>query len=207
VAAANVATAASNASAANQLAVSAGANKALSFIDFPDIKVFPFGICVNGTASVGGSTLTSLNAACRAGTNNKDAYYGPWTTSDSLIVKVHLPKDWNTGVAPSLAIDLASTDATNGHTVIMQAATACAALDGSTTDDVAFNAAQSFSTVTLNGNANRTWTATISSLTTTGCTAPGIMWIKFTRTTDTATNVEGYQAEVTIPRRLVNQAN
>jgi hypothetical protein len=33
------------------------------------------------------------------------------------------------------------------------------------------------------------------------------MWVKITRTTDTATNVELYGAELTVPRLLTVQAN
>lgn len=190
-----------------QIASSNGSSSDPAYIDFPDSKSFPFSICVNGTGSTGTSTVTAVGGTCRAGTNNKDAFIGPFTTSDSVIVKVHLPKDWDTGVAPSIDMDLASTDATNAHTIILQVASECSKLDGSTTDDVAFNTAQSMATVTLNGNANRAWNTTLSAITTTGCSAPGIMWLKFTRTTDTATNVELYQANVTIPRQLVNQAN
>ena len=207
VATANVVTAASNAAAANQVWTSGGANKTAVATDFPDYKSVPFCVNVNGTAATGVTTSTAVACTARAGTNNKDAFYGPFTTSDSVTFKVHLPKDWDTGTAPSLAVDLASTDTTSGHTVILQAATECAKLDGSTTDDVAFNAAQSLSTVTLNTTANQTWTATLASLTTTGCSAPGIMWVKITRTTDTSTNVELYEADVTIPRRIVMQAN
>ena len=207
VASKNVVTAANPATAANQVCVASGASRTCTYIDFPETKNVPFAICVNGTAATGVSTTTAVGGTCRAGTNNKDAFVGPFTTSDSSIFKVHLPKDWNTAVAPSLSIDLATTDATNGHTIILQASTECSKLDGTTTDDVAFNAAQSLGTVTINTTANQMWTATLASLTTTGCSAPGVMWIKITRTTDTATNVELYDAEVTIPRRIVMQAN
>jgi len=199
--------AASAAAAANQLWVSGGADRSMTAIDFPDSKSIPFCVNVNGTAATGVTTTTAVACTARAGTNNKDAFLGPFTTSDTATFKVHLPKDWDTATAPSLSVDLASTDATSGHTVILQAATECAKGDGSTTDDVAFTAAQSLSTVTLNGTANATWTATLSSLTTTGCSAPGIMWVKITRTTDTATNVELYQANITIPRLVKVQAN
>jgi len=88
----------------------------------------------------------------------------------------------------------------------MQAASSCAKGDGTTTDDVAFNTAQAFSTITLNGNANRTWTATLTGLTNTGCAVQGILWLKISRTTDTATNVGVYGATVDVPRLLTVQA-
>jgi hypothetical protein len=176
---------------------------------FPDYKSIPFAICVNGTAATGVSTTTAVGGTCRAGTNNKSAYIGPFTTSDSVIFEIHIPKDADIATTlPYVDVDLASTDATNSHTVILQEAVACAKLDGSTTDDVAFNAARSMATVTLNGNANRAWNTTLqlNSTDLTGCTAPGIMWVKITRTTDTATNVELYQGATTIMRNLVVQA-
>jgi hypothetical protein len=75
----------------------------------------------------------------------------------------------------------------------MQESVSCAKKDASTTDDVAFNAARSFVTVTLNANANRVWntTITLNSTDLTGCAAPGILTVKVSRTTDTATNVVG----------------
>jgi hypothetical protein len=106
-----------------------------------------------------------------------------------------------------LSIDLTSTDATNGHTIIMQASTICAKGDGSTTDDVAFNTAQSFATITLNGNANRTWNAALTGATKTGCTAGSTLWVKISRTTDTATNVGVYGASVNVVRLVSIQAN
>lgn len=198
-----------SAGAAKQLLLSGGGGStAQSYIDFPDSKSIPFAICVNGTGATGVTTTTSVGAACRAGTNNKDAFIGPFTTSDSATFKVHLPTDWDSSTAPSLSVDVASTDSTNGHTIILQASTRCSKLDGSTSDDVAYNAAQAMGTITLGaGGANQTWTTTLSSLTTTGCSAPGIMWVKITRTTDTATNVELYEANITIPRLLTVQAN
>jgi hypothetical protein len=178
-----------------------------SYIDFPETKVLLAAVCINGTAAPGWSTTAATpTATCRAGTNNKDAYL-LWGASDVAYAKVHLPNDWDSGTNPYLSMDMASTDAVNAHTIIMQVATICAKGDGSTTDDVAFNTAQSLSTITLNGNANRSWTATLNNFTMTGCSANSILFLKFSRTTDTATNVEIYQATLTIPRRIVVQAN
>lgn len=178
-----------------------------SYIDLPDVKTLLAAVCINGTAAPGWSTTAATpTATCRAGTNNKDAYL-LWGASDVAYAKLHLPADWDSGTNPYLSMDMASTDATNGHTIIMQVATICAKGDGTTTDDVAFNTAQSLSTITLNGNANRSWTATLNNFTMTGCAANSILFLKFSRTTDTATNVEIYQATVTIPRKIVVQAN
>jgi hypothetical protein len=73
--------------------------------------------------------------------------------------------------------------------------------------DVAFNTAQSFATITLNGNANRTWNAALTGATKTGCTAGSTLWVKISRTTDTATNVGVYGASVNVVRLVSIQAN
>jgi|SRR5579885_849101 len=203
----SIVTASAAAAAANQVAISAGASRAVSYSDFADEKYFPAAAQLNGTGEVGWTCPNATPAVLlRGGTNNKDALLSPWGATDTCVLKVHIPKDANLSASFDLSLDLTSTDATSGHTIIMQAATQCAKGDGSTTDDVAFNAAQSFATVTLNGNANRTWTTTLTGLTMTGCSAPGWMWIKISRTTDTATNVGVYGATLDIPRRPVVQA-
>ena len=122
-------------------------------------------------------------------------------------MSIGLPADWDTGTNPNVRLRLASTDTTSGHTVIMQIATACSKGDGSTTDDVAFNAAQSLGTITLNTTASQQWDATLSNITMTGCVAGGMLRLKLSRTTDTATNVEIYGLGITIPRLITLQAN
>jgi len=174
---------------------------------FPDVKYMPAADCVNGMAGSGWSTGLTPAALCRAGTNNKEALLSPWGASDTAQLSMHLSKDWNSTINPSVSLDVTSTDATNGHTIIMQLATACDKGDGSTTDDVAFNSPQSFSTITLNGNANRTWTATLNNITMTGCAAPGVLRLQLSRTADTATNVGVIGLAITVPRTLMLQAN
>jgi hypothetical protein len=191
---------------AKQLMLSGGAG-AYAWIDYPDFHYFPAADCVNAVAGSAWDTAATPAAACRAGTNNKGAFLGPWGASDVGDISIGLPLDWDSATNPSVSLQLASTDATNGHTVIMQLATACYKGDGSTTDDVAFNAAQSFATVTLNGTASRQWKTTLSNITMTGCTAGGILKLRVSRTTDTATNVEVYGLGLTIPRLLTVQAN
>lgn len=188
-----------------QVVLSGGAG-APTAIDFPQIQYAPAANCVNTVAGAAWSTGATPAPLCRAGTNNKDGLLSPWGGSDVAYVKFRLPNDWDSAASLDISLDLTSTDATNGHTVIMQAATACAKGDGSTTDDVAFNTAQSFSTITLNGNANRTWTATLTGATKTGCVAQSTLWVKVLRTTDTATNVGVYGLTVDMPRLLTVQA-
>lgn len=177
------------------------------YIDMPDFHYFPAAACVNATASSGWSTSATPIATCRAGTNNKEAFLGPWGASDVGQMSIALPADWDTSTNPSVRVRLASTDATAGHTIIMQVATACGKGDGTTTDDVAFNAAQSFGTVTLVATANQQWDASLSNITMTGCIAGGTLRLQLSRTTDTATNVEIYGLGITIPRLLTVQAN
>jgi hypothetical protein len=176
-----------------------------SYITFPDTKYSPAADCVNAIAGSAWSTGATPAALCRVGTNNKSALLSPWGASDVAYAQFHIAADTDlTTTLPAIMLELTSTDATNGHTVIMQESVACAKLDGTTTDDVAFNAARSFSTITLNGNANRTWdtTITLNSTDLTGCAAPGIMWVKISRTTDTATNVGVYGLGLTQFRLL-----
>lgn len=190
---------------AGQLYRSGGAG-APTLSDFADFHYFPSANCVSSTAGSGWSTGATPAATCRAGTNNKEGFL-TWGASDTGQFSIGLPLDWDSGANIGVSIQLASTDATNGHTIIMQVASACGKGDGSTTDDVAFNTAQSFGTVTLNGNANREWKTTLSALTNTGCLAGGILRLQISRTTDTATNVEIYGVGVTIPRLMTIQAN
>jgi hypothetical protein len=189
-----------------QILQTKGSGSTPAFIDFPDYHYFPAADCVNAVAASGWSTGSTPAATCRAGTNNKEGFL-TWGASDTGQMSIGLPADWDTATNPNVRLRLASTDATNGHTVIMQIATACSKGDGSTTDDVAFNTAQSLGTITLNGNANRQWDATLTGITMTGCVAGGVLRLQLSRTTDTATNVEIYGLGITIPRLLTVQAN
>jgi hypothetical protein len=184
-----------------------GTNFALQSNSFPLVAYLPAANCVNAVARSTWSTAATPAAACRAGTNNKEGLLSPWGATDTAQFSIHLPRDWDSSANPSVSLDLTSTDATNGHTIILQLATACEKGDGSTTDDVAFNAAQPFATVILNGNANRTWNTILSNITMTGCTAPGVLRMQLSRTTDTATNAGVIGLEITIPRLPVVQAN
>lgn len=178
-----------------------------SYIDFPATFYVPAASCVNTTAGAGWSTGSTPASLCRNGTNNKNGLLSPWGASDTGSFTIHLPNDWDSSASLDISLDLTSTDATNGHTIIMQASTACYKGDGSTTDDVAYNSAQAFGTITLNGNANRTWNATLTGLTKTGCIAGSTLSVKISRTTDTATNVGVYGATVDVARLLTVQAN
>lgn len=177
-----------------------------AYITFPDFKYAPAANCVNAVAGSGWSTTsTTPTPTCRAGTNNKNGYL-VWGASDIGSFDIAIPGDWD-GTNINATMDVSSSDATNGHTIIMQLATACQKTDGSTTDDVAYNTAQSLSTVTLNGNANRSWQSNLSTLTVTGCAAGSVLRVKISRTTDTATNVGVWGVGLTFGRLLTLQAN
>jgi hypothetical protein len=197
------------AGAAKQVVLSGGTGTP-TFLTFPDVKYSPAANCVNAIAGSAWSTGATPAALCRAGTNNKSGELSPWGASDVGYTQFHIDADTDlTTALPQLLLELTSTDAVNAHTIIMQESVACAKEDGTTTDDVAFNAARSFATITLNGNANRTWKTTLALNSTdmTGCTAPGLMWVKVSRTTDTATNVGVYGLALTQNRLLTAGAN
>jgi len=182
-----------------------------SFIDFPDVKTIPAANCSATTGGNGWSIGSGGTVTCRAGTNNLGGYISITDTFSTFAqFAVTIPEDWDSGSNPYIRFFLASTDATNGHTIIPAIQVSCQKGDGSTTDDVTFNAAHSLSTVTLNGNANRFWSTSnvqMNSTDVTGCVAGALMIVSVQRATDTATNAEFYSAAITFPRRLVVQAN
>jgi len=211
VAPGNVVTASAAAGAANQICVSGGATKTCSYIDLPDVHIIPAANCNNTTGGAGWSIGSGGTVSCRAGTNNKGGYISITDTSTSFATfQLHIPEDWDTSSNPYIRFDIASTDTTTGHTIIPSIQVACYKGDGTTTDDVAANAAHSSSTITLNTTANQFWSNSnvqMNSTDVTGCVAGALMQITVGRATDTATNAEFYGATVTIPRKIVVQAN
>lgn len=211
VVAANVVTATSAAAGAKQVCTSSGASKTCSYIDFPDVKTIPAANCNNATAGNGWSIGSGGTVTCRAGTNNQGGYVAITDTSSTFAqFAVEIPEDWDSGTNPYIRFQVASTDATSGHTIIPQIKVSCAKGDGTTTDDVSFNAAHSSSTITLNTTANQFWsnsTVQMNSTDMTGCVAGALMIVQVGRATDTATNAEFYAAVITFPRLLVVQGN
>lgn len=178
----------------------------------PIVLDIPAANCINTTAGSGWSLGASGVVTCRAGTNNLGGYDAITDTASTFAtLQITLPFDWNTMENPYIRLQLASTDATNGHTIIPEYNVACYKGDGSTTDDVAPQAFRSMSTITLNGNANRFWTTSnlqMNATDVTGCIPGSMMQITIGRATDTATNAEFYSATITIPRLLQSgQAN
>jgi hypothetical protein len=177
-----------------------------AFSSFPEVTYLPAARCVNNVASPQWSTGATPAAACRAGTNNHEGYL-TWGAADTAEISLGLPLDWDGALAPAVSLHLASTTTTAGQTIQMQVASACAKGDGTTTDDVVWNAAQNMTLVTTNTIANQTWRTTLAALTMTNCSAGGLLRVKVSRTTDTATNVRLYGMGMTIPRLPTVQAN
>ena len=177
-----------------------------TFSSFPEVTYLPAARCVNNVASAQWSTAATPAAACRAGTNNHEGFL-TWGAADTAEVSVSLPLDWDTTLAPAVSLYLASTTGTAGQTIQMQVATACTTGDGTSTDDVAWNAVQPLTLVTTNATANQSWRATLAALTMTNCSAGGLLRLQLSRATDTATTVRVYGLGVTIPRLLTVQAN
>jgi hypothetical protein len=194
-----------------QVVLGGGAGSAPVSIDFPDFKVVPAANCNNTTAGAGWSIGSGGTVTCRAGTNNLGGFVAITDTASTFAqFTVAIPEDWDSGSNPFIRFQIASTDTTNGHTIIPQIKVSCAKGDGTTTDDVTFNAAHSLSTTTLNTTANQFWSTSnvqMNSTDVTGCVAGALMIVQVGRATDTATNAEFYSATMTFPRLLTVQAN
>ena len=211
VATANVVQATSAATAAKQICTATSTTKSCSYIDFPEVLIIPAANCNNTTAGAAWSIGSGGTVTCRGGTNNLGGYVSITDTASTFATfQFVLPEDWDTANNPYIRFQIASTDATLNHTIIPSIQVACYKGDGSTTDDVAANAAHSLSTTTLNGNANRFWSTSnvqMNATDMTGCVAGALVQVTVGRATDTATNAEFYSATITIPRLMTVQAN
>lgn len=199
------------AGATGQLYRSNGSGSAPTATDLYIPRIIPAANSNAGTAGAGWSIPSSSGGVptSRAGTNNLGAYISITDSTTAQFMFV-LPEDWDTGVDPYIRFQIASADTTSGHTIIPQFKISCAKGDGSTTDDVSFNAAHSTSTITLNTTANQFWsTATVqmNSTDVTGCVAGALMIVQVGRATDTATSANFYSATITVPEVISAQAN
>lgn len=189
---------------ANQLVtlLSSGVSQA---IDFPDVKTALAANCVSAAAGSGWST--ALTPACVAGSNNLGGVL-PFADASTAQFQYEIPADWS-GSEPFVNLFFSSATNTSG-TVIFNVAVACTKSDGSVSSDAAFNSADALATKTMSA-ASREWAAGAQLTQVTSgnsCVAGGSMIIKVTRATDTAAGVVNVdKATVTIPRRLVVQAN
>lgn len=199
----------SAAGTSKQIAISGGAG-APSFIDLPIVLTVPAANCNAGTAGAGWSTATSnFTAACRAGSNNLGgALQAIPSTGASGQFTIELPVDWDTAVQPWINIFYASGANTSG-TVIWTVSSACTKADGSVTDDPAFNAESAFASQTM-ATANRTWSKTgqfTAMSSGNNCIAGSQVTIKLAVSGTAGSNINAYQAVVTIPTLPANQAN
>jgi hypothetical protein len=180
---------------------------------FPDVKYSPAANCNNGTGGNGWSLGSGGSVTCRGGGNNLGGYISISDSSSSYAqFQMAVPDDWAGGSNyPYLRFYVSSADNISGHTVIPQIKVSCQKGDGSTTDDVNFNAAHSATTITLNTIANQFWsnsTVQLNSTDFTGCAAGSLMIVQVGRATDTSTSAANfYGATITTPRTLTMQAN
>ena len=215
IAVANVVTATSAAAAAKQVCTSGGASKTCAYIDFPQVVTIPSANCVNSVAGSGWSLGASGVVTCRAGTNNTGGYVAITDTTGTFgQFSIPIPEDWDTGTLPYIRFQLAypGTDGASAHTIIPQIKVSCAKGDGTTSDDVTFNAAHSSSTITLSSaTANLFFVGSnvqMNSTDMTGCVAGSMMVVQVGRATDTATSAANfYSATITFPRLIAVQAN
>jgi hypothetical protein len=212
VVAANAVTAAAPAAAAAQVCSASGSSKTCTFIDFPDVRVIPAASCNNATAAIRGWDIPAGGTVtCRAGTNNLTGFAAITDTSTTFAqFTTAIPEDWDTATLPYIRFQIASTDTVSGHTIIPAIKVSCAKGDGSTTDDVTFNASHSLSTITLNSTANQFWSTSniqMNSTDMTGCVGGSLMIVQVGRATDTATQAAFYSATLTFPRLIAVQAN
>lgn len=166
---------------------------ATNFTDFPSKIYYPSAACSNATAGAGWSLPASSapTVACHTGTNVQDGYL-QFADGQSAQFSFLIPDDWDS--SSSVDARIFFTDSSTSGTVILQAAMSCTA--SGSTDDSAFNTAQSFGTITLSTPASAGRIATLTGITKTGCAAGSFAHVKISRTTDTATgaaNLSGIQ--------------
>lgn len=147
-------------------------------ITIPFKMWLPMAGCQNATAILLWDSPPSNPgvAACVTGTNTQKgvADFADGANSLSLQITLLLAEDWS-GAIDAKFVWFSSTTAGD---VVWQIATICVA-DGAT-DDPAFNTASTV-TDTTKGSANQLNFATITGVTTTGCTAGSVMHVKVFR--------------------------
>lgn len=85
-------------------------------------------------------------------------------------INAHLPSDWNSGASTDIEIGFTTTDTTNAHVTSFNVQTACNKVDGTATDDPAFNASQALSITTgASQTSGGELTGKLTGITMTGC--------------------------------------
>jgi len=130
------------------------------------------------------------------------------STGASAQFMMELPLDWDTTTQPYINIFYSSATNTTG-TVIWTVSTSCSKEDGSVSDDAAFHAESAFTAQTM-AAANRMWSKTGQFTQVTSgnsCVAGSTMLIKVAVSGTASSNINAYQAVVSIPRIIATQAN
>jgi hypothetical protein len=138
------------------------------------------------------STLynTSITPTVHAGSNVTECQI-PMADGDAVQPPpILLPLDWTGAVD----VGILFSDASTSGTVIFNVATACSPVNGTATDDTAFNTPQVLGTITLKRPANGQWLATITGINTAGCTASQSLQLKIMRTKDSAAGAANVRA-------------
>ncbi len=175
-------------------------------VDVYEDLVVPAANC--GTSNPGGGwsvTNSASNPICRAGTNNLGGYIPMSAGQAYAQFYIQLRSDWDTSTYPVVSFQLAAPGSSSGLTIIPTVQVSCMAGDGTTTDDVAFNAVHNSSTVTIgSATANLfygTSNVTLNATDMTGC-APGsgmIVKIGVAGSSTASSPVNFYSTTVNVP--------
>jgi hypothetical protein len=169
-------------------------------ITFPSKLFITGALCNNATPAPAWNLPTSAapTVSCRTGTNIQEGTLN-FADADSAQFSLPLASDWTGAIDARLIFFSRDTRGT----VIFQIATSCAATSGSTVDDIAFNTADVFTTITLNATANAQWETNKTSISITGCSPLDTLQVKISRAQDTASSrVSVKGLELTVRRAL-----
>jgi hypothetical protein len=184
---------------ANGNIVDAGGSGTLG-ITFPSKTYASSAICNNTVPASAWNLPTSAapTVSCRIGTNTQEGTLN-FADADSAQFSLPLASDWTGAIDARLIFFSRDTRGT----VIFQIATSCTATSGSTVDDIAFNTADVFTTITLNATANAQWETNKTGINVTGCSPLNTLQVKISRATDTASSrVSVKGLELTVRRAL-----
>jgi len=206
---ANAVTAASAATAANQVCVASGASRTCTYIDFPDVKVFPVASCAGSTATALVNYQTTQSPACDSNNNGIFVTALPTAGTSAFMVSYMIPGDWDTTNQPFIKVSYSSRSNSSG-TVIWTAASACTSSDGSVTANPSFHTESAFASQTM-ASTNVEWAQSgqFTAMTSgNNCVPGGLAFLKVTLTgTASASGIGVTSLAVTTPRRLVVQAD
>jgi len=184
---------------ANGNIVNAGGSGTLG-ITFPSKTYASSAICNNSAATSAWNLPPSAapTVSCRTGTNIQEGTLN-FADADSAQFSLPLASDWTGAIDARLIFFSRDTRGT----VIFQIATSCTATRGSTVDDIAFNTADVFTTITLNATANAQWETNKTNINIGGCSPLNTLQVKISRATDTASSrVSVKGLELTLRRAL-----